>query len=72
MVLRGRGRCVVGGRAHEPAQNDLVTVPPMTWHQFPAAPDEPLGFLCLVSRERDRPQLPSEDEASSLAKPLGG
>ncbi|MBK6981349.1 MAG: cupin domain-containing protein [Betaproteobacteria bacterium] len=72
MVIRGRGRCLVGERAHELAQNDLVTVPPMTWHQFHAAPDEPLGFLCLVSRERDRPQLPSEDEASSLAKPLGG
>ena len=66
MVIRGRGRCLVGDTAHELAVNDLVSVPPMTWHQFHAAPDEPLGFLCLVNRERDRPQLPSELEAAML------
>jgi len=37
----------------------------MTWHQFRAAPDAPLGFLCLVSRERDRPQLA---DATALAR----
>lgn len=70
MVIRGRGRCLVGDRAHDLAQNDLVSVPPMTWHQFHAATDEPLGFLCLVDRERDRPQLPREDEAAAIARPL--
>ncbi len=70
MVIRGRGRCLVGDKAHELAANDLVSVPPMTWHQFHAAADEPLGFLCLVDRERDRPQLPSDGEAAELAKPL--
>ena len=70
MVIRGRGRCLVGDEAHELAANDLVSVPPMTWHQFRAAADEPLGFLCLVDRNRDRPQLPSEGEAAELAKPL--
>jgi mannose-6-phosphate isomerase-like protein (cupin superfamily) len=58
MVIRGRGRCLVGETTYDLAQNDLVSVPPMTWHQFHAADDEPLGFLCLVNRERDRPQLP--------------
>jgi mannose-6-phosphate isomerase-like protein (cupin superfamily) len=72
MVIRGRGRCLVGDEAHDIARNDLVSVPPMTWHQFRAADDEPLGFLCLVSRERDRPQLPGEDEARKLARPLEG
>ena len=70
MVIRGRGRALIGEKAHELALNDLVSVPPLTWHQFHAAPDEPLGFLCLVDRERDRPQLPSEQEAAALAKPL--
>jgi mannose-6-phosphate isomerase-like protein (cupin superfamily) len=69
MVIRGRGRCLVGDKFHDLAQNDLVNVPPMTWHQFHAAPDEPLGFLCLVNRERDRPQLPTPDEAAKLAAP---
>jgi len=63
MVIRGRGQCLVGDRAHDIATHDLVSVPPMTWHQFRAAGDEPLGFLCLVARERDRPQLPKDGEA---------
>ncbi len=71
MVIRGRGRCLVGDQAWDIAQNDLVAVPAMTWHQFKAADGEPLGFLCLVNRERDRPQLPAPDEAPSIAKPLG-
>src|SRR5437868_8602408 len=55
MVIRGHGECLVGDGSYTINQHDLVTVPPMTWHQFRAAPDEPLGFLCLVSAERDRP-----------------
>lgn len=70
MVIRGKGRCLVGEKAYDLANNDLVSVPPMTWHQFRAAADEPLGFLCLVNRDRDRPQLPSEDEAAKAAGPL--
>jgi len=66
MVLRGRGRCLVGLRVHEVGERDLVEVPPMTWHQFRAAPDAPLGFLCLVSRVRDRPQLPDQQALASL------
>lgn len=70
MVIRGQGRCLIGDAAHELAVNDLVSVPPMTWHQFHAAPDAPLGFLCLVSAERDRPQLPSDEELLKLGKIL--
>jgi quercetin dioxygenase-like cupin family protein len=70
MVIRGRGECLVGDRAYELAANDLVAVPPMTWHQFRAAPDSPLGFLCLVASRRDRPQLPSAEELEALSRPL--
>jgi len=42
----------------------------MTWHQFHAAPDEPLGFLCLVTTERDRPQLPASHEIEAISRPL--
>lgn len=66
MVIRGRGECRVGERSYGLDPNDLVEVPPMTWHQFHAAEDEPLGFLCLVPAERDRPQLPSAEEAAAL------
>jgi hypothetical protein len=48
------------------ASHDLVTIDPLTWHQFHAAADCPLGFLCLVSRTRDRPQLPTAEESARL------
>lgn len=71
MVIRGAGRCLVGEAVRDIAQNDLVSVPPMTWHQFRAGADEPLGFLCLVNRERDRPQLPPENVRRRLEGLLG-
>jgi quercetin dioxygenase-like cupin family protein len=70
MVIRGKGQCLVGEQAYDIATHDLVSVPPMTWHQFRAAPGEPLGFLCLVSSERDRPQLPGAGEDEDIMKPL--
>ena len=66
LVLRGGGECLIGDTARALKLNDLVTVPPWTWHQFRAGKDEPLGFLCLVNAERDRPQLPSESELAAL------
>jgi mannose-6-phosphate isomerase-like protein (cupin superfamily) len=66
MVIRGRGRVLVGGEVHGLGTNDLVRVPPQTWHQFRAIGDEPLGFLCLVRSERDKPMRPSAAELSAL------
>jgi quercetin dioxygenase-like cupin family protein len=70
MVIRGKGQCLVGDQAHDIAMHDLVNVPPMTWHQFHAAKDEPLGFLCLVASDRDRPQLPASHEVDDITRPL--
>lgn len=70
MVIRGRGQCLVGDKAYDIGMHDLVSVPPMTWHQFRSAADEPLGFLCLVAAERDRPELPPDSEAAAIAAPL--
>jgi len=67
MVLRGRGRALVGGEIHELAANDLLRVPPMTWHQFRATRGRALGFLCLVRRERDRPQRPTAADLKALS-----
>jgi len=44
----------------------------MAWHQFRAATDEPLGFLCMVTAERDRPQLPDAAEVEVISRPLKG
>ena len=66
MILRGHGRCMVGEEVREVGERDLVSIPSLTWHQFRAAPDSALGFLCMVNRERDRPQLPTEAEREIL------
>ncbi|HXN15880.1 MAG TPA: cupin domain-containing protein [Usitatibacter sp.] len=70
MVIRGRGQCLVGDKSYEIKLHDLVRVPPMTWHQFHAASDETLGFLCMVASDRDRPQLPEASQAGLIAGPL--
>ena len=72
MVIRGHGQCLVGDRAYEIGPNDLVNVPPLTWHQFKASSHSPLGFLCLVASQRDRPQLPSAEELEQVSRPLKG
>lgn len=57
MVIRGLGRAFVGGAIMDLAANDLVRVPPLTWHQFRAG-DTPFGFLCMVDCARDVPERP--------------
>jgi quercetin dioxygenase-like cupin family protein len=68
MILRGRGHCLVGDEVREVGERDLVTIPPMTWHQFRASRGEPFGFLCMVNVERDRPQLPTEEDIAALRR----
>src|ERR1041384_4795411 len=53
LILRGSGHCLVGNEVKRLARRDLVTVPPMTWHQFRATGDEPLGFPSMVNAARD-------------------
>jgi quercetin dioxygenase-like cupin family protein len=65
LIFRGRGLCLNGDYVGPVETNDLVTIAPMTWHQFRAG-DEPLGFLCMVNTVRDKPQLPTEDDLHTL------
>ena len=66
MILHGEGECLVGDEVRRVSQNDLVTIPPMTWHQFRANAGRPLGFLCMVNVDRDRPQLPTDTDLAIL------
>ena len=68
VIERGRGRCLIGGRIHELVEHDLIHIPPLTWHQFRAAGDEPLGFLCMVNAQRDPPQLPTAEDLATLTQ----
>ena len=68
LILRGQGHCLVGSEVREVATHDLIAVPPMTWHQFRATGKEPLGFLCMVNAARDKPQLPTPEELTEIAR----
>ncbi len=68
LILRGRGEILLGNQVSAIAEHDLVTVPTLTWHQFRAAADAPLGFLCMVNAVRDRPQLPTSEELRMMAE----
>ena len=67
LILRGRGTVRIGSEVQPVAEHDLVTVDPLTWPQFHAAPDSALGFLCLVSKERDKPRLPADTRATTTS-----
>src|SRR5262249_39528102 len=65
MVIRGPGRALIGDHLADLATNDLVRVPPLTWHQF-RADESPFGFLCMVDCARDVPERPDPAALSSL------
>ena len=68
LILRGRGRCLLGDRIHTVDAHDLIMITSNTWHQFRADTDSPLGFLCMVNKERDRPVLPSPEDLARLCE----
>ena len=67
MILRGEGHCLIGETVRPIRPYDLISIPALTWHQFRATRGTPLGFLCMVNAERDKPQLPSEHELKTMA-----
>lgn len=66
--IRGAGSCLVGSEIVTLALHDVIYVPSWGWHQFRASDDEPLGFLCAVTSERDRPTLPTADDLAALRR----
>ena len=67
MILRGHGQCLLGD---ECAAGEAIR----SGHAFRPGPGtssaptraEPLGFLCMVNQQRDRPQLPTAEERRAL------
>lgn len=64
VTIRGKGRVRLGESWEEIGFGDVVYVARHEAHQFRAAGEEPLGFLCIVAARRDRPvPLESPDDA---------
>jgi len=68
MIVRGAARVLVGHRILDAGTHDLVRVPPLTWHQFQPAGQEPLGFLCMVDCGRDVPERPDAEALAALRR----
>jgi len=68
VVLRGQGHVILGDRLEPIGLHDCVYVAPGTIHQFHATAAEPLGFLCLVDRLRDRPARPNPIEIDEMSR----
>ena len=66
VILRGEGEVILQDRVERIGLHDVVYVAPRAFHQFHATGKEPLGFLCIVDRERDRPDLPTDDDLERL------
>jgi quercetin dioxygenase-like cupin family protein len=66
VVVRGRGRALVGERVFELQPLDIVYVPPLMPHRWVNPYSEPFGFLCTVDAERDKPQPVSDEEWDAL------
>jgi quercetin dioxygenase-like cupin family protein len=64
VVLRGRGRVRLGDDWHDIAPFDVIRVESSTPHQFTATEKETLGILCIVNRDRDRPELLRSDQTT--------
>lgn len=67
MILRGHGHCLLGDSVRAVKPHDLITIPAWIWHQFRATDGETFGFLCMVNHDRDRPQLPTDQQRAELA-----
>lgn len=71
VILRGRAEIILDTRVEVATPHDAVYIAPWCLHQLHSvpddhAPDEPLGFLCIVDRERDRPVYPELEEVERL------
>lgn len=62
VIIRGSGTVILGDSLHDLGLHDVVFISPDTLHQFHADKGNPLGFICVVDRYRDRPTLPDIDE----------
>lgn len=66
VVIRGSGSVILDGEIHDIGLHDVIYITPETMHQFQADNDEPLGFICIVDRYRDKPVLPDDRKVKQV------
>lgn len=48
IILRGKGKVLLGEKEREISFGDVVYIPPNEIHQFKNIGDEPFGFICVI------------------------
>ncbi len=71
MMLRGKGKILVGEKVYDVEPYDLVVIPSLAAHQLVNTGDEPFGFVCTVNGGRDKPTLLSDEEVQKLREMPG-
>lgn len=66
VIIRGSGSVVLNNSVSAIGLHDVIYVAPNTIHQFHADNNEPLGFLCMVDRYRDKPVVPDDEQIRKL------
>lgn len=61
IIIRGSGTLILENEVHELDLYDTIFIGPDTIHQFLADKNEPLGFICIVDRYRDKPRIPDKE-----------
>ncbi len=61
VIIRGSGSVILDNEVVPLSVHDVIYVAPESIHQFHADKNEPLGFLCMVDRYRDKPVIPNDD-----------
>lgn len=68
IIIRGSGSVIIEDEVHPIGLHDVVYISPEIIHQFHADNKEPLGFICIVDRYRDRPSIPDEEMLNKRIK----
>ncbi len=63
IIVKGRGSMILGECIENLEHMDTIYIAPETVHQFHADRGESLGFICIVDRYRDRPEVPENRTA---------
>jgi quercetin dioxygenase-like cupin family protein len=71
IFVQGKARVILGEEVLEAQAHDVFYVAPWQAHQFIQAGEEPLGFYCLVPKDRDRPNLLSPEEQIQYREKFG-
>jgi len=61
VIIRGSGSVILDNDVIPIAVHDVIYIAPESIHQFHADKDEPLGFICMVDRYRDKPVIPNDE-----------